>query len=68
MDKEQDTSVVDLTVHKNRKKRSLIKTRDVDQFNELYDQIPIGILEEDYSVLKQFLDSCNFKNTDELRA
>ena len=68
MDREKDTSVVNLTVHKNRKKRSRIKTRDVDQFSELYDQIPIGILEEDYSVLKQFLDSCNFKNTDELRA
>ena len=36
------------------------------RYQELFEQVPVGIMEEDYSPVKRFIDSMNFKDSAEL--
>ena len=43
------------------------KFSEATRYKELFDQIPVGMLEENYSIPKQIIDSLGFDNSTDLR-
>jgi signal transduction histidine kinase len=43
-----------------------VSTAAENRYRELFQQVPVGIMEEDYSPVKRFIDNLNFKDSSEI--
>ena len=43
-----------------------MSTTEENRYQELFQQVPVGIMEEDYSPVKRFIDNLNFKDSSEI--